>query len=155
MWARTVEIMLGVWLAISPFVFGHMPEPQAWWINDFACGLLIITFACLSFWHPTRHAHLLHIAVGFWMFAFAYYQRFWVYPDVQHAPAELQNLAATAFLLLMFAILPNDATRPPSSWERFRVPERVRSADHLPETASDVPAEKLHEDFIREDVTRP
>ena len=145
MWARTVEIMLGFWLAISPFVFGHMPEPQAWWINDFACAALIITFGCLSFWHRTRHAHLLSLAVGFWMIAFAYHQRFWQYSGAPHAPAELQNLAATAFLLLMFAILPNDLTRPPSSWERFRIPERLRSSDHLPEAASDYPSERLPE----------
>ena len=140
MWARTAEIMFGLWLAISPFVFGHMPEPAAWWINDFACALAVITLGVLSFWHPTRHAHLLLIAVGFWMLGFAYYQRFWVATESQHAPAALQNLAATGFLLLMFAILPNDATRPPSSWEQFRIPRRLRSSDHMAPTASDVPA---------------
>jgi hypothetical protein len=139
MWARTTEVLLGCWLAMSPFIFGHLPEPPAWWINDFACALLMMTFGVLSFWHPTRHAHLLQIAVGFWMLGFAYYQRFWGVPEYQHAPAALQNLAAVGFLLLMFAILPNDATRPPSSWEQFRAPERLRSADHLAPTASDYP----------------
>ena len=139
MWARTAEVMFGCWLAMSPFIFGHLPEPQAWWINDFACGSLMISFGVLSFWHPTRHAHLLQIAVGCWMLGFAYYQRFWVVSGQEHAPAALQNLAAVGFILLMFAILPNDATRPPPSWEQFRIPQRVRSSDHMAPSVGDLP----------------
>lgn len=149
MWARTVEVMFGCWLLMSPFIFGHLPEPAAWWINDFACGTLMIAFGALSFWHPARHAHLLQIALGLWMLGFAYYQRFAVYPDAHYAPAALQNLASVAFLLLMFAIIPNEASRPPSSWERFRTPERLRSSDHLAATASDFPAAAVTEQTER------
>ncbi len=149
MWARTVEIMFGCWLLMSPFIFGHIPEPAPWWINDFACGTLIIAFGVLSFWHPARHAHFLQIAVGLWMLGFAYSQRFAVYPDAHHAPAALQNLASVAFLLLMFAIIPNDASRPPEGWERFRTPERLRSSDHMAATASDEPLDRAQSAFDR------
>src|SRR5207247_2056429 len=52
MWARVVEVMLGCWLAVSPFVFRHPAEERAWWANDLICALLVVALALLSVWPP-------------------------------------------------------------------------------------------------------
>src|SRR5690606_33035690 len=76
MWSRVVEIMLGCWLMISPFIFAHDSAKPALWINDFSCGSAVILFALLSYWRPTRHAHLLTLAVGGWLIGFRYWVGF-------------------------------------------------------------------------------
>lgn len=110
MWSRVVEIMLGCWLLVSPFVFSHPETEAAWWINDLAAGSAVITFGLLSFWKPTRHAHLLTIAVGGWLIGFAYLH-------LGEPPPAAQNNALLGWLLMMFAIIPNLATRPPRQFD--------------------------------------
>jgi hypothetical protein len=113
MWPRVVEVMLGVWLALSPFIFGHLPE-EAWrWGTDFGASTAVILLALLSFWTPLRHIHLANFLVGLWLVFFGWY---WEgYP----APPALQNDIVTGLLLLMFAIIPNEASRPPKAWREF------------------------------------
>ena len=115
MWARVVEVMIGVWLAMSPFIFHpEINSPRFWW-NDFACAVLIMTWSLLSFWRPARRAHLLQIIMGLWLMGWAFAHGFGKDP----VPAALQNDVMTGFTLLMFAILPSKGTRPPASWERM------------------------------------
>ena len=57
MWARVVEMMLGCWLAISPFVFNH-GDASVLWAMDFLFASTVIVLALLSYWQPARHAHL-------------------------------------------------------------------------------------------------
>lgn len=109
MWARVVEVMLGLWLAISPFIFRHAAENRALWINDLACGFVLVTLALVSFWHPLRHAHLAIALVALWLIAFGFLVP---YP----APPASQNHILLGLVLLMFAIIPNDADLPPHSW---------------------------------------
>jgi hypothetical protein len=109
MWSRVVEIMLGCWLLISPFVFGHPDDRIGWWITDFSAGLAVIVFGCLSYWRPARFAHLLTAVTGALLIAAAY--RF--YGD---APPAAQNEALTGLLLMMFAVIPNEAASPPQAW---------------------------------------
>jgi hypothetical protein len=112
MWSRVVEIMLGCWLLVSPFIFGHPESQTAWWVNDLACGTAAIAFGLLSFWKPTELAHLLTIAVGLWLIGFAY-----SHLGETPAPA-VQNQVLIGWLLLMFAIVPNYASRPPAEYDR-------------------------------------
>jgi hypothetical protein len=93
-------------------VFAHSDANLAWWINDIAAGVGIIVFGLLSFWHPTRRAHLLTIFVACWLIGFAY-----TYGLGDAAPAS-QNHLAVGFMLLMFAVIPNKASDPPGSWAR-------------------------------------
>src|SRR5918999_1339915 len=72
MWARIVEVMLGCWLALSPFIFNHPTEKSAWWINDLTSGIALVTLALFSFWRPMRHAHLAIVLLGLWLISFAY-----------------------------------------------------------------------------------
>jgi hypothetical protein len=112
MWSRFIEILFGVWLCVSPFVFQHSNSNLAWWINDIAAGGCIIVFALLSFWHRTRRAHLLTLLVACWLIGFAYY-----FGLGDAAPASQNHLAA-GVVLLMFAVIPNHASDPPGSWAR-------------------------------------
>jgi len=113
MWPRTVEAMIACWLAMSPFIFEHPPEAIGLWINDFACATLLLTFALASFWRPWRRAHLLSLAVTFWMLGFGYLRS--GYP----APPSDQNLLVVGLLLLITVIIPSEADVPPLEWQQF------------------------------------
>lgn len=120
MWARVVEVMLGCWLALSPFIFAHgADEPALWW-NDLVSALVTMTLALCSFWRPLRYAHLGILGVGLWLVAYAY-----VTPPPP--PPASQNHVVIGLLLLMLAIIPNDASQPPESWQEFYAhPQRRR-----------------------------
>jgi hypothetical protein len=113
MWARVVEVMLGCWLAVSPFIFRHAADERWLWANDFASAFAVVTLALLSFWRPLRHAHLAIGAVGLWLMGFGYFAS-----PHPLAPA-LQNDLLVGLLLAMFAIIPNEANRPPQAWREF------------------------------------
>lgn len=115
MWSRVVEVMLGAWLVISPFIFRHPPSNPGLWINDLAVGTAVIAFGVLSYWGPARLAHLLTILVGCWLIGFAYRQGF---GDPSTAS---QNHLVLGLILMMFAIIPNDASQPPKSWDEKRL----------------------------------
>lgn len=110
MWARVVEFMLAVWLALSPLIFQH--DDRAWllWGSDFTCAALVAALALLSYYEPTRNAHLLTLAVALWLVVFG---RF----GASHPlPPGMQNNIVIGLLLMMFAIVPNHAARPPRIW---------------------------------------
>ncbi|MFG0334579.1 MAG: hypothetical protein ACF8TS_14580 [Maioricimonas sp. JB049] len=121
MWSRVVEIMLGCWLIISPFIFSHPAEEVAWWINDMACGTAVILFGVLSYWHPMRRSHLVTFAVAAWLIVYAYIR------SVETTGAAVQNNVALGLLLMMFAIIPNEASQPPEAW-RPTVPDDAASS---------------------------
>lgn len=121
MWSRVVEFMLACWLSISPFIFRHADEAVVLWASDFVCAVLIGTFALLSYWPPARHAHLLSVLVALWLIGFG---RFGGEHPVS---AGMQNEITVGLLLLMFAIVPNDATRPPWNWYRDAMAPRGRA----------------------------
>jgi hypothetical protein len=102
-------MILGLWLAASPFVLGH--ETGALWLNDFVCGFTIVALAVLSFAEKLRHAHLGSGIVALWLI---------VYGFLASAPSPLasQNHILLGLVLAMFAIIPNEANLPPRSWRK-------------------------------------
>jgi hypothetical protein len=119
MWARVVEVMLGCWLAISPFIFNHPVENGSWWMNDLSSGFAVVILALLAFWTPMRHAHLALVLVALWLIGFGYLAA--SYPT----PPALQNDLIIGLLLLMFAIIPNEASIPPKKWRDFWIKESL------------------------------
>jgi hypothetical protein len=117
MWVRVIEVMLGCWLAVSPFIFRHPAEQKSLWYNDLVCAFAVIMLALLSFWRPSRQAHLAIGAIGIWLIGWGYLM------SPHPASAALQNDTLLGWLLLMFAIIPNQANLPPRSWRNFS-PER-------------------------------
>lgn len=113
MWARVIEVMLGCWLAVSPFIFRHSADESGLWLNDLFSALAVIMLALVSFWSPLRYAHLAIVLVALWLIGFG----FWAsgYPT----PPALQNDILVGLLLLMFAIIPNEANLPPQGWRRL------------------------------------
>ena len=110
MWARVVEFMLGCWLAISPFVFAHADDQISLWATDWIAATLVIALALLSYWHPTRHAHVLTTMVACGLIVIGRFST-----AELPAPA-LQNEIVVGLLLLMFALVPNHASQPPAVW---------------------------------------
>lgn len=113
MWARVVEVMLGCWLAVSPFVFRLSSEDRVLWFNDLFSALAVIVLALVSFWPPMQFAHVASFTIGLWLIAFGFLAS--PYPT----PPGLQNDIVVGLLLLMSAIIPNHASRPPQSWHDF------------------------------------
>jgi MFS family permease len=113
MWPRIVEVMLGCWLALSPFIFRHVAEQRALWFNDLFCAAAVVVIALLSDWPPCRRAHLAIIGVGLWLVGFGYLG------SPHPTPPALQNSVLVGALLLMFAIIPSEASLPPRSWRDY------------------------------------
>lgn len=115
MWARHMELALGLWLVLGPWIFRlEGPGASGWW-NHVVCGTLVSVLALLACWPPARRAHLLQLPVAAWLMGSAW----WV---TWHAPHELpaqQDLLVVGFLLAMLAIVPGQASRPPEAWERW------------------------------------
>ena len=110
MWGRVIEIMTAVWLAASPFVFGVQADPTLLWA-DLGVALLICVLSALSYWPPTRHAHLLILLVSIGLIVWG---RFAVLPPT---PAH-QNHIVVGIFLLMMALIPNAASLPPRAWRK-------------------------------------
>ena len=119
MWARHLELALGCWLALSPFVFRHAPEATWLWINDLTAALAVILLALLSHGRGLRRAHLLVLPVALWLLALG-----WWCARGEPTPAS-QNHIVIGLLLIMLGIVPSDASQPPPGW-RAASPEEHR-----------------------------
>jgi len=113
MWARVIEVAIGCWLAVSPFIFRHAAEERDLWFNNLLSASAVIAFALLSFWPPLQLAHLANAVVGLWLITFGFFAV--PYPT----PPALQNDIVVGLLLLMFAIVPNESSLPPRPWREF------------------------------------
>lgn len=108
MWGRVIEIMTAVWIGLSPFIFRATNDPAIVWADNLI-ALSIIVLASLSLRQPTRHAHLLILGVALGMIAWG---RLSSTPPL---PVD-QNHIFVGLFLLMIAIVPNNAMRPPDVW---------------------------------------
>lgn len=128
MWGRIVEIMLGLWLLISPFLFGHYPADRPLWMTDMLCGGAVVLLAMLSFWSLSfgrfmRDAHVLILPVAAWLTGFGYF--YGAYP----ASPGAQNEIFLGLTLMLLAIIPNNASSPPPSWRRYYA-QQAESRSH-------------------------
>lgn len=117
-----MEIMLGLWLVLSPLVWGHDSSHPELWRSDAISGTAVIGLAVLSFWPCRvlgflRHAHVLILLVASWVVGFSYVQ------SGHPAAPGYQNALLTGLTLLLVAVIPNDASQPPVSWRRYYQPQ--------------------------------
>jgi len=112
--------MLGIWLAISPFVF--TPGDAA---NGPACSFwvgagIVIASSILAYWPPLHRVHLVNLLVGAWLLAVGFLGA--PIPP----PAAYRNSVVVGLVLLMLAIVPSHASAPPKAWRAF-APDAERS----------------------------
>lgn len=112
MWARIVEILLGVWLIASPSIFRSGETGMRGTVNDLLCGILVVVLAVFSFSSRLGGAHFLILLAAAWLVINGYVAG-------HPAPAAAQNLIITGLLLAMFAIIPNHIDKMPRSWREF------------------------------------
>lgn len=113
MWARNVEVMLALWLAISPFVFDIPAHRTGVWVADMLVALLIMVCSLSSYWRPLRHAYLGTLALALILATYGFVQP-------RPLPGWQQNHILVGLLLSMFAIVPCRAGAPPAPWQRHR-----------------------------------
>lgn len=108
MWARVVEILVGVWLCFSPFIFG-VPDDTTMWI-DFGLAAAVAILASLSYYYPLRYIHLLSLLVALFLILWGRFA------EASPPPPYHQNHISVGIFLLMIAIIPNHASLPDPVW---------------------------------------
>lgn len=117
MWARHMELALGLWLLTSPFVFRHASDRSGLWAHDLLIGAAVVSLALATHWRPLRRAHLVLLPLAVWLMGAGW----WAARGAGiHPPAAYQNWILVGLLLAMFAIVPSRASRPPKPWRRRR-----------------------------------
>jgi peptidoglycan/LPS O-acetylase OafA/YrhL len=129
MWGRYTEIVLGVWLMVSPWTFGH--APGAWFL--WGCGLLggaaIVGLSAACWKEGLEKLHLCHLGVGAFLVGTAFLA------GTSPPPPAYQNHVVVGLLLMMMAIVPTRSARPPARWIEFY--ERRRAARAAPATSQE------------------
>ncbi len=110
MWPRVVEVMLGAWLLVTPFIFRATPEVDAYTASAFAAGAIAAVASLASCWDPLRHARFLTLGVSFWLMLHGYFSA------ARPGPPAAQNELVVGSILLLFAILPNEINAKPRPW---------------------------------------
>ncbi len=95
--ARVANIVLGVWLFISAFVWLHSYASRT---NTWICGLLAVAFAVWALWAPA--ARWLNTALSIWLFFSTLV--------IFHANVgTLWNNIIVAILVFAFSLVPSNA----------------------------------------------
>ena len=64
MWAAILNIILGVWIIVSPAIFEF---DKAAANNNHIVGPLIVTFAIVAIWEVNRSARYFNVFTGIWL----------------------------------------------------------------------------------------
>ncbi len=107
MWARTLEMAVGVWLALSAFSFA-VPGAGDAILVPLVGGVAVLLLAVWS--RSARHLHLavLPIALGLIAWGWARFPR--------PGPPAAQNAMLAGLVLGLLSIVPNQADEPPPAW---------------------------------------
>ena len=119
MWARQMELMVGLWLLVSPFVFSHEPDARFLWTHDLGVGAFVCVVALASHWHRLWRAHLVLLPVACWLAIAGWWG---TRGGGEHPPPAYQSWILTGMLLGMFAIVPPNASQPPRAWRDGEAP---------------------------------
>jgi hypothetical protein len=110
-WPRYCEMLLGLWLLVSPWILNYGSATGSGGINlAAAAGIVLLDVLSINFYK--RYAYLAVLLIALVLLVHAYIA---MPPEA----AGTQNNIIVALLLLMFAILPTEATLPPLSWRQL------------------------------------
>ena len=110
MWPRVIEGMLGCWLLVTPLVFRNTAAVEDYTTSALGSGAIVIVMALLSFWEPPRFARFGTLGVSLWLTLHGFFAA------ERPGPPAAQNEILIGLTLLLFAIIPNEASRPPRAW---------------------------------------
>lgn len=109
MWARICELILAGCLALIP-VFATERSPELWLVGLGAAAVIAL-FSGLSFTKRFRRIHLVLLPFSLILYGIG---------RLTH-----EGITTIALLLLMFALIPSQASLPPPAWRSSRVRGRA------------------------------
>jgi predicted anti-sigma-YlaC factor YlaD len=92
------NVILGIWVAISPLALGFVRRSAIW--NNIVLGVIILMVALLSGWRNGAIAGLL-VVLGVWLFTSPFVLGYW-------KPAFLWNNVVTPFVLITSAAISDE-----------------------------------------------
>ena len=95
-WQDTVNLLIGVWLFISPWVAGFAPSDAAAAWNAWILGVAILVFSAIAVSMPQAWEEVINILLGIWMVISS-----WVI-GVANRAAET-NAVIVGLLVILFA----------------------------------------------------
>ena len=115
-WPRYCEMLLSLWLLAALWTLNYGDSNIFRAVNiAAAAGILLLDILSVTLYKRYAYLGVLGIALGLLVHAY-----FAMPPEA----AGTQNNIIVALLLLMFAILPTEATLPPPSWREFHEKRR-------------------------------
>lgn len=116
MWPRIVEVMLGLWLVLSPLTFRLGAGDRALIVNHVFYGAAAVVASLIAIRVPFMHAVI--VAIGLWLLGYGY---------AAHGYLSIpgcQNLMIVGALLCVLGIIPTDCLEPPRSWREYYANQR-------------------------------
>ena len=115
-WPHYCEMLLSLWLLVAPWILNY-GDSNIFRDVNIAAAMVTLLLDIISIRLYKRYGYLavLGVAAGLLIHAF------FVMPP---QAAGTQNNILVALLLVMFAILPTEATLPPPSWREFHEKQR-------------------------------
>jgi len=126
MWARDLEIGLAAWLAVGAFVF----DAPAALVRELAVAAIVLALALASYARRTRRAHLGSLGIAAWLIG----EGWWTGSAVT-APLAQSHLVV-GLVLAMLAVVPSEASRPPTAWRARMGTSLARGRDEGTRDAS-------------------
>lgn len=114
--AELVNIILGIWVAISAFVLGFSHNPISRW-NNIAVGIALVLVALASKWE-NEALEGLAVPLAIWLFSSAFVLGI-------HTTAFMANNASMAFVVVTAAAI-SEGLRLPKNPKLHRVIRRSR-----------------------------
>ncbi len=116
MWPRIMEVMLGLWLVLSPLIFRLEPGDLALIVNHLVYGTAVVVAALIAL--RVRFLRVVIVGTGLWLIGYGYGAG--GYPP---APGYL-NLIVIGVLLCALGLIPTDCLVPTHSWREYYASQR-------------------------------
>ena len=112
MWARSLELLVAAWLFASPWTVGGGHASTTVVVVDLAVAVAVVVCALLSMrGGSSRYAHLVAFGIAFGLTVYGWWHR------AEPVPVH-ENHVMVGLVLLMTAVVPTEALRPPVPWQQ-------------------------------------
>ena len=108
MWPRICELLLAVWLILSPAFLDGTSQTT---VVARVTAIVMILASSLAMTDRFRRAYLVTLLLAVLLTGYPF-----LYPPP--ATPMLQNFVVTGLVIAMFAVIPSEATRPPRGWRK-------------------------------------